>query len=148
LITIKIDCDKLLADCASMLESPQPVVQLRSDERRRNHSWTHIEQIAHQGALPLDDCHAGAALALNYECKARYFENRQLSSRPLPPPALTPPSAGTSGDRPDLPADDWTAPSTAKPVAAAAIGSVVGSLVRAGTDMSSNKVVRKREQNN
>jgi len=218
-ITIKIDCDKLLADCASMLGSPQPVVQRRSDERPRDHSWKHIEQIAHQGALPLGDCPARAAVALNCECvarhisdtlgaatelcatkndagpqflswlsrlvisrrattrlflasgeviqlrlsdeliqvfgaaprrarKARYFENRRLSSRPLPPPVLTPPSAGTSGDRPDLPADDWTAPSTTASVTAAAIGSVAGSFAGEGADMPSNSVARQRQQNN
>jgi hypothetical protein len=58
--------------------------------------------------------------------KARCFEDRRLSSRTPPPPALTLPGAGASGDRPDLPADDWTALSLTAPVAAAAIGSVVG----------------------
>jgi hypothetical protein len=58
--------------------------------------------------------------------KARCFEDRRLSTRTSPPPALTPPGAGASGDRPDLPADDWTALSLTAPVAAAAIGSVVG----------------------
>jgi hypothetical protein len=58
--------------------------------------------------------------------KARCFEDRRLSSCTPPPPALRLPSAGASGDRPDLPADDWTAPSLMAPVAAAALGSVVG----------------------
>ena len=56
----------------------------------------------------------------------RCSEDRRLSSRTPPPPALTLPGAGASGDRPDLPADDWTALSLTAPVAAAAIGSVVG----------------------
>src|SRR5229473_6920568 len=92
LITIKIDRDKTRADFASVLAGPRLAIERASDERPRDHSWAHIEQVARQGALPLNDCR--------------------------PPPALTPPSAGTSGDRPDLPADDWTAPSTTKPVAA------------------------------
>ena len=58
--------------------------------------------------------------------KARCFEDRRLSRRTPPPPALTLHGAGASGDRPDLPADDWTALSLTAPVAAAAIGSVVG----------------------
>jgi hypothetical protein len=58
--------------------------------------------------------------------KARCFEDRRLPSRTPPAPALTLPGAGASGDRPDLPADDWTALSLTPPVAAAAIGSVVG----------------------
>jgi hypothetical protein len=65
LIVIKIDCEKLLAHCASVLECPRPVVQLQSDERRRDRSWTHIEQVAHQGALPLDDCRAVTELCRN-----------------------------------------------------------------------------------
>jgi len=109
LITIKIDRDKTRADFASVLAGPRLAIERASNERPRDHSWAHIEQVARQGVLPLNDCQ--------------------------PPPALTPPSAGTSGDRPDLPADDWTAPSTAKPVAAAAIGSVVGSLASVGTNL-------------
>ena len=78
--------------------------------------------------------------------KARCVENRRLSSPTIPPPALTPPCAGTSGDRPDLPADDWTAPPTAEPVAAAAIGLVVDSF--AGAAMQSDGIATQQEQKN
>jgi len=122
LIAITTDRDKTRADFASVLAGPRLAIERASDERPRDHSWTHIEQVARQGAFPLDDCQ--------------------------PSPALTPPSAGTSDDRSDLPADDWTALSNTASVAAAAIGSVVGSLAGTGTDMWSNTVVRKREQNN
>jgi hypothetical protein len=81
-------------------------------------------------------------------CETRYVENRRLSSPTIPPPALTPPCAGTSGDRPDLPADDWTAPYTVEPVAAAAIGSVVGSFAGAGAAMRSDRIVRQQEHKN
>ena len=81
-------------------------------------------------------------------CETRYVENRRLSSPTIPPPALTPPCAGTSGDRPDLPADDWTAPSIAEPVAAAAIGLVAGSFSAAGAAMRSDCIVRQQAQNN
>jgi type IV secretion system protein VirD4 len=40
--------------------------------------------------------------------KARYYEDRRLKSRVLPPPVLIGDSAGTPGDRPAQ-ADDWTA---------------------------------------
>jgi hypothetical protein len=71
--------------------------------------------------------------------ETRCVKNRQLSSPTIPPPA-PPPCAGTSGDRPDLPADDWTAPSTAEPVAAAAIVSVVGSFAGAGAATRSEAI--------
>ena len=74
--------------------------------------------------------------------------NRRLLSPAIPPPALTPRCAGTSGDRPDLPADDWTAPSSVEPVAAAAIGSVVGSFAGAGAAMRSDSIVRQQEHKN
>ncbi len=79
--------------------------------------------------------------------ETRCVENRQLVSPTIPPPALTSPCAGTFGDRPDLPADDWTTPSTTEPVAAAAIGSVVGSFASAGAAMRSDRIVRQQEQN-
>ena len=75
-------------------------------------------------------------------------ENRQLSSPTSPPPALTPRCAGASGDRPDLPADNWTAPSTAEPVTAAAIGSVVGSFAGAAAAMRSDSIARQQERKN
>ena len=74
--------------------------------------------------------------------KMSRVENRRL----IPPPALTLRCAGTSGDRPDLPADDWTAPRTAEPVAAAAIGSVVGSFSDASASILSDGIVEQREQ--
>src|SRR5262249_10853277 len=50
-------------------------------------------------------------------------ENPQPLGPRHPPLAPTARCAGTSDDRPDLPADDWTAPPITEPVAAAAIGS-------------------------
>ena len=44
--------------------------------------------------------------------ETRCTENRRLIGPAIPPPALTHRCAGTSDDRPDLPADDWTAPPT------------------------------------
>ena len=78
--------------------------------------------------------------------KMSRVENRRLSRPTIPPPALTLRCAGTSGDRPDLPADDWTAPRTAEPVAAAAIGSVVGSFSDASASILSDGIVEQREQ--
>jgi type IV secretion system protein VirD4 len=51
--------------------------------------------------------------------KARYFEDKRLNSRVLPPPALIGDRAGTPGDRLAAKADDWTALSLSDPVAAA-----------------------------
>jgi len=121
LITTKIDRDETRADFASVLAGLRLAIK-RAGNDPRDHSCAQTEQVARQWALRLN----------NYQ----------------PPPALTAPSADTSGDRPDLPADDWTALSNTASVAAAAIGSVVGSLAGTGTDMWSNTVVRKREQNN
>ena len=198
MITIKNERDKTRANFARAPASPQPVVHWRSDKRRRGHSWTHIEQVAHQGALPLDNCCAATELyttkndagppflslfsklvillrettqlffapggtiplllgdelilvssaARSRAPETRCLENRQLLSATIPPPAPTPRCAGASGDRPDLPADDWTAPSIAEPVAAAAIGSAVGSFSAAGAAMRSDCIVRQQEQKN
>ena len=60
--------------------------------------------------------------------KARYYEDARLKSRILPPPALTTTSAGPFGDRPAAHADDWTTLSLPELGAAAAGGSVAGSL--------------------
>jgi hypothetical protein len=197
LITIKIELDKTRANFARAPAGPQLAVQRRSDKRRRDHSSTHIKQVAHQGALRLDNCRVatelyttnnGAGLpflswfsglvishretklffasgemiqlqlpnefillsgtAPSRARETRCVENRQLLSPTIPPPAPTPRCAGASGDRPDLPADDWTAPSIAEPVAAAAIGSAVGSFSAAGAAMRSDRIVRQQEQNN
>ena len=78
----------------------------------------------------------------------RCTENRQFSSAAIPPPAPTPRFAGTSGDRPDLPADDWTAPCTAEPVAASAIGLVVDFFAGAGAAMRSDSIAPQQEQKN
>jgi type IV secretion system protein VirD4 len=59
--------------------------------------------------------------------KARYYEDKRLTSRVLHPPALTAPGAGTSGDRPVMHADDWTALPIRTPPAAAAGRSATGS---------------------
>jgi len=218
LIAIKINQDKTRADFASVLAGPRLAIERASDERLRDHSWAHIEQVGRQGALSLD-CHAGRALVLNCKYVARHIsdtlglatelcatkndagsrflswfsrlailrrettqpffapgemiqlqlgdelilvstaapsraretrraENRRLSSPIIPPPALTPRCAGASGDRPDLPADDYSAPSTAEPVAAAAIGSVVGSFASAGDAMRCDSILRQQEQKN
>ena len=40
--------------------------------------------------------------------KARYFEDERFKARVLQPPSLTTASEGTSGDRPDKGADDWS----------------------------------------
>jgi hypothetical protein len=80
--------------------------------------------------------------------KTRCAENRRFSGPAIPSPALTPRCAGTSDDRPDLPADDWTAPCTAEPVAAAAIGLVVSSFAGAGAAMRSDSIARQQEQKN
>jgi hypothetical protein len=78
--------------------------------------------------------------------ETRCTENRRLSCPAIPTRALTPPCAGTSDDRPALPADDWTAPPTAEPVAAAAIGLVVGS--SAGAAMRSDSIAPQQERKN
>jgi len=80
--------------------------------------------------------------------KTRCAENRKLSGSAISPRALTPPCAGTSDDRPALPADDWTAPPTTEPVATAAIGLVVGSFAGAGAAMASDRIARQQEQKN
>ena len=75
-------------------------------------------------------------------------ENRRLSGPAVLPRALTPPCAGASDDRPDLPADDWTAPPATEPVAAAAIGPAVGSFAGAGAAMRSDSIVRQKQRKN
>jgi len=60
--------------------------------------------------------------------KARYYDDMRLKSRVLLPPALATASAGTSGDRPVPQANDWTTLPLPDPGAAAAGGSVAGSL--------------------
>lgn len=59
--------------------------------------------------------------------KARYYQDKRLTSRVLHPPALTAAGAGTSGDRPVTHADDWTAHPIRTPPAAAAGRSATGS---------------------
>jgi hypothetical protein len=78
----------------------------------------------------------------------RCTENRPFSGPAIRPPALTPECAGASGDRSDLSADDWTALPIAEPVAAAAIGSAVGSFADAGAAMRSDSIVPQQEQKN
>src|SRR5260370_40169198 len=56
MITIKIERDKTRTNFARAPAGPQPVVQRRSEKRRRDHSWAHIKQVAHQGAVRLDNC--------------------------------------------------------------------------------------------
>jgi type IV secretion system protein VirD4 len=61
--------------------------------------------------------------------KARYYEDNRLKSRVLLPPALTGARAGTPSDRPPAQADDWTTLPNPQSRAAAAGGSVAGSLL-------------------
>jgi type IV secretion system protein VirD4 len=61
--------------------------------------------------------------------KARYYEDRRLKSRVLPPPALIGGRAGTPGDRPAAQADDWTALPNPAPVASASGRPVAGSIM-------------------
>jgi type IV secretion system protein VirD4 len=61
--------------------------------------------------------------------KARYYEDKRLKSRVVPPPALIGDRAGTPGDRPSVHADDWTTLPLPKPVAAAPGGPVANSTV-------------------
>jgi type IV secretion system protein VirD4 len=58
--------------------------------------------------------------------KVRYYEDRRLAARVLPPPSLESPSEGTSGNRPDLRADDWGIVSGQSLTAAHPGGSVAG----------------------
>ena len=195
--TIRIERDKTRANFARAPAGPPLSVRRRSNKRRRDHSWTHIDQVAHQVALRLDNCRAAtelrttnngdgppflswfSGLVISYRGTKLFFasgemiqlqlanelillsgiapsraretrcvENRQLLSPTIPPPAPTPRCAGTSGDRPDLPADDWAAPSTVEPVAAAAIGSVLGIFAGAGAAMRSDRIVRQQEHKN
>jgi hypothetical protein len=173
------------------------VVQWRSRRWPSDRSWTRLEQVGHQGALSLDNCHTrtelyttkhdagpaflswfgglaiwhqepklffapvgmiqlplGDELILVYRAapsrarETRCAGNRRLSGPAIPPRALTPPCAGTSDDRPDLPADDWTPPPTTEPVAAAATGLVVGSFAGAGVAMRSDSIAAQQEQKN
>ena len=59
--------------------------------------------------------------------KARYYEDKRLTSRVLDPPALATAGAGTSGDRPLAHADDWPTHPKQTPDAAAAGRSAAGS---------------------
>ena len=65
--------------------------------------------------------------------KAQYYEDRRLKARILKPPSLTNVSEGTSGDRPDQEADDWSAlPLQASDADAA--GSIAGLLSDADSE--------------
>jgi type IV secretion system protein VirD4 len=59
--------------------------------------------------------------------KARYYEDIRLKGRVLPPPSLATASEGTSGDRPNGGADDWSALPLPAPEEDAA-GPIAGSL--------------------
>jgi len=121
LITIKIDRDETRGDFGSVLAGLRLAIRRASNDPR-DHSCAQVEQVAGQWVLRLN----------NYQ----------------PPPVLTPPSADTSGDRPDSPADDWTTPPTAEPVAASAIGSVVGSFAGVAAALRSDSIARQKEQKN
>ena len=73
--------------------------------------------------------------------KARYFEDRRLASRILPPPVL--PNAGNSGSRHVIRADDWTPLSDPDPDTATAGESAAGSL--AGHDRANGGIRREPE---
>jgi hypothetical protein len=94
-----------------------------------------------------DELIAVSSAAPSCARQTRCAENRRLSVPAIPPPAPLR-CAGTSDDRPDLPADDWTAPPTTEPVAAAAIGLVVGSFAGAGAAMRSHRIGRQKERKN
>lgn len=73
--------------------------------------------------------------------KARYYEDRRLASRILPPPVL--PNAGNSGSRHVIRADDWTPLSDPDPDTATAGESAAGSL--AGHDRANGGIRREPE---
>jgi hypothetical protein len=197
LFSIKTEREKTRANFARAPLGPQFVVRRRSRKWPSDRSWTRIEQLAHRGASPLDNCHTRTELyttknnagpvflswfggltiwhqepklffapvgmtklplrdelllvssaAPNHAHETRCTENRRLSGPAIPPRAPTPPCAGTSDDRSALPADDWTAPCTAEPVAAAAIGSAVGSFAGAGAAVRSYSIAQQEEQKN
>jgi hypothetical protein len=197
LFIIKTEPEKTCANFARAPLGSQLVVQRRSRKWPSDRSWTRIKQVAHRGALPLDNCHTQtelyttkndtglvflswfAGLAIWHQEPKFFFapmgmiqlplgdelflvsraapirtretrcaENRRFSDPAIPPPVPTPRCAGTSGDRPDLPADDWTAPCTAEPVTAAAIELVVGSFAGAGAAMRSDSIAPQQEQKN
>ena len=162
MFTTKAERDKSSANFARAQLGSQLLVQRRSRKWPSDRLRTSIEQVAHRGAVPLDNCHtrpelhktksdAGPVflswfgglviwrqkpklftpggmiqLPLGDELlvvsraapicarETRCTENRRFLGPAIPPPAPTPRCAGTSGDRPDLPADDWTAPSAAE----------------------------------
>jgi len=58
--------------------------------------------------------------------KARYYEDKRLKARVMPPPSLTTASAGTSGDRSSQVPDDWSNLPLQAP-GATSQGSIVGS---------------------
>jgi hypothetical protein len=78
--------------------------------------------------------------------ETRCWEDRRPSSHTPPPPAPTPPSSGASGDRLDLPADDWTAHALTAPVAAAAIGPVGGPPAGARAGIPNIRVPQQNKQ--
>jgi type IV secretion system protein VirD4 len=67
--------------------------------------------------------------------KARYYEDRRLKTRVLPPPSLTTASEGNSGDRPAKGADDWSDLPLQAPDRDAA-GSIAGSFSEDDSDNS------------
>src|SRR6266446_8396199 len=85
MITIKIERDKTRANFARAPAGPQLVVQRRSEKRQRDHSWAHIKQVAHQGAVRLDNCRAATELcATNNDAGppfSRWFSGLIMSYR-------------------------------------------------------------------
>jgi type IV secretion system protein VirD4 len=73
--------------------------------------------------------------------KARYYEDRRLASRILPPPVL--PNAGNSGSRHGIRANDWTPLPDPDPDTATADESAAGSL--AGHDRANGGIRREPE---
>jgi hypothetical protein len=145
LFTIKIERDKPRSNFASALADAQFDVQ-RQSSLLHSHLCTNIEQVAHQGA----ERQAHPSLQRRIEPCSRHALRRKspvLRSRDSPS-RVDAPCAGTCDDRPDLPADDWTAPPITEPVAPAAIGSGVGSFANAGAPMRSDSIVRQKQRKN
>src|SRR6266436_4537393 len=114
MITLKIERDKTRANFARAPAGPPLSVRRRSNKRRRDHSWTHIEQVAHQGTLPLDSCRAAtelyatnnnagppflswfSGLIISYRETKLFFASAEMIQRQLGGEFILVPSAGPS----------------------------------------------------
>ncbi len=114
MITIKIERDKTRTNFSRAAAGPQLPVRRQSNKRRREHSWTHIEQVAHQGALPLNNCCAAtelyttkndagppflsrfSGLVISYRETKLFFASAEMIQRQLGGEFILVPSAGPS----------------------------------------------------